>query len=121
MSKSKIAKILISLKFSRAKAHDLISRGHTVYTNMGAAPGLFTSPPVPLTTLKQDIDDLNESTAAAVDGVTRHDVKRHVRRSSTTYQFLRFTRSKWRMVIQASSPRPVLFRFLHVNVRSHNR
>jgi hypothetical protein len=68
VSKSKIAKLLISLNFKMAKTPDLISRGHTVFTNIGAAPGLFASPPVPLTTLKQDLDDLTTFAAAALDG-----------------------------------------------------
>ena len=68
MSKSKIAKLLISLNFSHAKVPDLLSRGLTVFTNIGAAPGLFTSPPVPLPTLKQELDNLTAFAAAAVDG-----------------------------------------------------
>ena len=76
MSKSKIARVLISLNFSRTKVQDLLSRGHTVYTNMGASPGLFTSPPVPLTTLKQELDDLTESAAAALDGGKKDKAQR---------------------------------------------
>jgi hypothetical protein len=76
MSKSKLAKVLISLNFNQAKVQDLISRGHTVFTNMGAASGLFASPPVPLTTLKQDLDDLTTFTAAAIDGGKKDKVQR---------------------------------------------
>jgi hypothetical protein len=85
VSKSKIAKVLISLNFSRAKAHGLISRGHTVYTNMGAASGLFASPPVSLQTLKQDIDDLTESAAAAVEGGKKDKAQRDKARKALEY------------------------------------
>ena len=76
MPKSKTAKLLISLRFSDTKVPDLISRGHTVYTSIGAAPGLFTSPPVPLTTLKQDLDDLTTFAAAALDGGKKDKAQR---------------------------------------------
>jgi hypothetical protein len=85
VSKSKIAKVLISLNFSRVKAPDLISRGHTVYTNMAAAPELFTSPPVPLMTLKQDLDDLTVSAAAAVDGSKKDKAQRDTARKALEY------------------------------------
>jgi len=82
MSKSKLAKVLISLNFSQANNANLISRGLTVFTNMGAASGLFTSPPVPLTTLKQDLDDLTTLTAAAMEGGKKDKAQRDKARKS---------------------------------------
>jgi hypothetical protein len=82
MSKSKLAKVLISLNFSQTKNADLISRGLTVCSSMGAAPGLFTSPPVPLTTLKQDLDDLTTFTAAAMEGGKKDKAQRDKARKS---------------------------------------
>src|SRR5215831_995986 len=85
MSKAKLAKVLISLNFSRAKNADLISRGHTVFTNMGAAPGLFASPPVSLPALKQDLDDLTTFTAAAMDGGKKDKAQRDQARKAVEH------------------------------------
>lgn len=68
MSKSNIQKLTISHNFSRARVGDLLGRGLTVFTNMGAAAAIFTAPPVPLPTLKQDLDNLTTSSAAATEG-----------------------------------------------------
>jgi hypothetical protein len=82
MSESKTAKLWISLNFSQTKVPDLISRGHTVCTSIAAAPGLFTSPPVPLTALEQELDDLTAFAAAASDGSRKHKAQRDKVRKS---------------------------------------
>ena len=61
-------KLNIRRNFRRAKLDDLQSRAHTVFTNMGGNVGVFTTPPIPLTTLKQDSDNLATSQAAAKEG-----------------------------------------------------
>jgi hypothetical protein len=82
MSKSKIPKLTISHKFGGAKVEDLLGRALTVYTNMGTAAATFTAPPVPLPTLKQDLDSLTVSAAAAKEGgkkdILQRDKDRHV-------------------------------------------
>jgi len=75
MSNSNVTKLRISLNFSNLKVQDLIPWGCTVFTSISAAPDLFTSPPVPLSTLKQDLDNLTASVAAALDG-GRKDIAR---------------------------------------------
>ena len=82
MAKAKLAKLLIQLNLSLAKPADLVSRGHTVFTNMDAASGLFPSPPVSLTTLKQDVDDLTTSSAAAVEGGKKEKAQREKARKA---------------------------------------
>src|SRR5262249_6218754 len=61
-------KLNIRRNFRRAKLDDLQARAHTVFTNMGASVGVFTTPPIPLATLKQDSDNLATSHAAAKEG-----------------------------------------------------
>jgi hypothetical protein len=58
----------IRRNFRRAKLDDILSRAHTVFTDMGVNVGVFTTPPIPLTTLKQDSDNLATSSAAAKEG-----------------------------------------------------
>jgi hypothetical protein len=77
MSKSNIPKLTISHKFIRAKVGDLLERGLTVFTNMGAAAAKFTAPPVPLPTLKQDLDNLTTSSAAAKEGGKKDILQRN--------------------------------------------
>jgi Fibronectin type III domain len=61
-------KLNIRRNFRRAKLDDLLSRAHTVFTNMGINVGVFATPPSQLTTLKQDSDNLATSNAAAKEG-----------------------------------------------------
>jgi hypothetical protein len=61
-------KLNIRRNFRRAKLDDLVSRAHTVFTDMGANASVFTTPPIPLATLKQDSDNLAASNAAAKEG-----------------------------------------------------
>jgi hypothetical protein len=49
---------------------------------MGVASGLFPSPPVPLTTLKQDVDDLTTFNAAAMEGGKKDKAQRDKARKS---------------------------------------
>jgi hypothetical protein len=95
---------LISLNFSQTKVPDLISRGHTVFTDIGAAEGLFTSPPMPLTTLKQDLDELAAFSAAALNGSKKDIAQRNKARQAVEddLSLLAPTSLKWRMVIQRS-------------------
>jgi hypothetical protein len=61
-------KLNISRNFRRAKPDDLQSRALNVFTGMGANVNVFTTPPIPLPTLKQDSDNLAASSAAAKVG-----------------------------------------------------
>jgi hypothetical protein len=61
-------KLNIQRNFRRAKLDDLRSRALTVFTNMGIHIDVFTMPPIPLPTLKQDSDNLAVSIAAAKEG-----------------------------------------------------
>ncbi|HEY2383918.1 MAG TPA: fibronectin type III domain-containing protein [Terriglobia bacterium] len=67
-TKSKILKLNIVHPSPRTKVADLLSRGHSVFTDMGVKVDVFGTPPLPLTTLKQDLDNLTTSSAAANDG-----------------------------------------------------
>ena len=77
MSHSTTPKLLISHKFGRAKVADLMTRGQTVFTDMSAAVLLYPSPPVPLPVLKQDIDNLTVSAAAAANGSKKDIAQRN--------------------------------------------
>jgi hypothetical protein len=70
-------KLRISHKFPSTKVPDLLSEAQSVFTDMGAAAATFTNPPVPLATLKQDIDNLTISAAAALDGGKKNIAQRN--------------------------------------------
>jgi hypothetical protein len=61
-------KLNIRKNFRRAKVDDVVSRARTVFTNMGVRVDVFTTPPIPLPSLKQDSDNLAVSIAAAKEG-----------------------------------------------------
>jgi hypothetical protein len=71
-------KLHISHKFPSIKALDLLSEAQSVFSDMSAAAATFTNPPVPLATLKQDIDNLTISAAAAAsDGGKKNIAQRN--------------------------------------------
>jgi hypothetical protein len=73
---SDIAKLKIVHKFERTKVAGVLSRGYTVYTDMGVQANVFTTTPIPLATLKQDLDNLTVSAAAANDGAKKDIAQR---------------------------------------------
>ena len=77
MPKTVIPKLHISHKFPSTKVLDLLSEAQSVFTDMSAAAATFTNPPVPMTALKQDIDNLTISAAAASDGGKRDIAQRN--------------------------------------------
>ena len=70
-------KLRIKRNFGRAKSDDLMSRAHTVFTDMGANVNVFTTPPIPLSLLKQDSDNLAASNAAAKEGGPKKIARRN--------------------------------------------
>jgi hypothetical protein len=77
VSKPKTPKLQISHKFSTTKVPGLLTQAQGVFTDMGAAAGVFTNPPVSLATLKQSIDNLTTSAAAAMDGGKKNIAQRN--------------------------------------------
>jgi hypothetical protein len=59
------------------KVGDLLSSGRTVLTNMGGSVEKFSTPPVPLPVLKQDLDNLTVSSDAALDGSKKAILQRN--------------------------------------------
>jgi hypothetical protein len=72
-----IAKLVIAYKFSRLKVADLLASGRTVLTDMGVNVERFSTPPVPLPVLKQDLDILTVSSDAALDGSKKAILQRN--------------------------------------------
>ena len=68
MTNNVTPKLRISHNFDSTRVPDLLSDAQSVFTDMSAAAATFTNPPVPMATLKQDIDNLTISAAAASDG-----------------------------------------------------
>lgn len=77
MAKKTTPKLKIVHNFPKTKVADLLSQGHTIFTDMGIATDKFSTPPVPLTTLKQDLDNLTASAAAANDGSKKDIAQRN--------------------------------------------
>lgn len=79
---TKTPKLVIIHQFTKTKTTDLLSRGYTVCTDMTTEAGIFTTPPVPITTVKQNLDTLQISAAAALNGskkdMKQRDKDRHV-------------------------------------------
>ncbi|HEY2382932.1 MAG TPA: fibronectin type III domain-containing protein [Terriglobia bacterium] len=73
---SDIPKLTIAHRFSRTKDADVLSRGYTVFTDMGVEVNVFTTPSLPLAILKQDLDNLTVSAAAANDGAKKDIAQR---------------------------------------------
>lgn len=70
-------KLKIAHKFPRTKVADVLSRGNAVFTDMGGQVNVFTATPIPLATLKQDLDNLTVSAAAANDGARKDIAQRN--------------------------------------------
>jgi hypothetical protein len=87
MSGSNFPKLTVSHVFSRVKTPGLTSRGLTVFTDMSAAVAIFRTPPVSMATLKQDVDNLTGSSAAAMDG-SKKDIARRNKDRRTLEQDL---------------------------------
>src|SRR5690242_5401518 len=68
MSNSVIQKLVIAFTFTRLKVLDLLAKGRAVLTNMGLNVEKYPTPPVTMAVLKQDLDNLQASYDAALDG-----------------------------------------------------
>ena len=77
MPKSKTPKLAIAYRFTQTKVTDLLSQGHTVWTDMNLAVDRFTTPPLPMAMLKQDLDNLAASCSAANDGAKKDMAQRN--------------------------------------------